>query len=85
VDWQQLRSQYPDCWVLVEATKAHSSDGERVLDELALIARFDDSDSAMRDYQRHHHAAPQREFYVLHTNRSELDIRERRWIGARGR
>jgi hypothetical protein len=85
MNWQQIRVTHPHQWVLIEATKAHSRAGERVLDELALLGIFADSQEAMRDYQKLHHESPQRELYVLHTDRDEPNIGERHWIGVRGR
>jgi hypothetical protein len=38
----------------------------------------------MQRYQELHQEAPERELYVLHTDREVLDIRERRWLGVRG-
>jgi hypothetical protein len=39
--------------------------------------------AAMENYRRLHQQYPTREFYFVHTNREELDIRERRWLGIR--
>lgn len=38
----------------------------------------------MSAYGELHHLDPQRELYVLHTDRPDLDIEERRWLGIRG-
>lgn len=37
---------------------------------------------AMRAYKRLHKETPHRELYVLHTNRKEINISERRWAGG---
>jgi hypothetical protein len=84
MNWHQLRNQYPKKWLLVEAIRAHSEQGQRVLDELAVVRTFDDSAEAMYDYQALHHEAPGRELYVVHTDRTTLEITERRWLGVRG-
>ena len=31
MQWQDVRSHYPDRWLLVEAIKAHSEDDKRML------------------------------------------------------
>jgi hypothetical protein len=72
MNWHQLRDQYPKKWLLVEAIRAHSEQGQRVLDELAVVRTFDDSAEAMHDYQALHHEAPGRELYVVHTDRTTL-------------
>ena len=38
----------------------------------------------MKGYLQLHHQSPERELYVLHTDREVLDITERRWLGIRG-
>ena len=84
MQWQDIRRHYPDKWLLIEAIKAHSENDRRVLDDIAVLEAFEDSDAAMRGYAGLHREAPQRELYVFDTDREELDIRERRWLGIRG-
>lgn len=84
MQWQDVRKHYPDQWVLVEAIKARSEAGKRILEELTVVNTFPDSPSAMQAYQSLHRQTPQREFFVLHTEREQLDITERRWLGIRG-
>jgi hypothetical protein len=62
---------------------AHTEADQRIIDNLAVIGAYPDSPSALHDYARLHHAAPDRELYVAHTDRAELDITERRWLGIR--
>lgn len=81
--WQEIRMQYPHCWLLIEAIKAHFQSGKRILDELTVVNTFLDSRSAMKRYTQLHREAPERELYVLHTDRENLDITERRWLGVR--
>jgi hypothetical protein len=83
MNWQEIRQHYPQQWLLVEATKARSEAGQRIVEQLAVVATFPDSVTALRSYQHCHHEAPNREMYVLHTSRSTLNIRERRWSGIR--
>jgi hypothetical protein len=84
MNWDEIRQNYPDQWVLVEAIQAHSEADRRILDQLSVIGPFSDSPSAMRSYQQLHTVAPERELYVLHSSRPALDITERRWLGIRG-
>ena len=81
--WPDIRQHYPSQWLLVEAIKAHSEAGKRILEELAVVNTFPDSVAAMRGYQELHYEEPQRELLVLHTDRQELDVAERRWLGIR--
>ena len=82
--WPEIRNHYPHQWLLVEAIKAHSESGKRILEELAVVNTFPNSIAAMKGYQSLHHEEPGRELLVLHTDREELDVTERRWLGIRG-
>lgn len=81
--WNDIRQNYPGQWLLVEALDAHSEEGRRVVEELAVIDAFDDSAAAWLRYRQLHHDAANREFYILHTDREDLDITERVWLGVR--
>lgn len=83
MQWNEIRERYPNQWLLVEAIDARTDTGKRVLDELSVIDTFDDSAEALRRYQELHRQARDREYYVLHTSRVELDITEHPWFGIR--
>jgi hypothetical protein len=82
--WSEVRQHFPEQWLLVEATRAHSEANRRILDELAVLDSFPTSKSAMESYLGLHRQMPQRELFVLHTSRENLDIEEIRWLGIRG-
>ncbi|MCB0212831.1 MAG: hypothetical protein KDJ52_26040 [Anaerolineae bacterium] len=82
--WPEIRKHYPQQWLMIEAIKAHSEKNKRILDEISVVGKYPDSVSAMKGYMKLHHDAPERELYVFHTDRKELDITERRWLGVRG-
>ena len=81
--WPEIRRHYPEKWLLIEAIQAHSKADQRILDDIAVVDTFSDSVAAMKRYTHLHHEAPQRELYVCHTDREDLGIRERRWLGIR--
>jgi hypothetical protein len=81
--WQAIRNKYPDTWVLFEALKAHSENGNRIVEDLAVLETFNDSNQALKEYRNFHHKQPQRELYVAHTQKINLDIHERKWLGIR--
>ena len=83
MQWTEIQRQYPARWLLLEALAAHTEGDRRVLDQLAVIKAFEDSQAALRGYAELHHAAPLRELYVFHTSRETLDVYERRWLGIR--
>jgi hypothetical protein len=81
--WTELREHYPHRWLVVEAVEAHSAAGHRELGELALVDAFGDGEAALRAYLRLHRQVPEREIYVLHSDREALDITERTCLGLR--
>ena len=81
--WAEIRERFPHQWLLVEAVEAHSDEGKRVLDDIAVIRTFPDSVAAMKSYQELHRRDRQKEMYVLHTDRERLDIGEIFWFGLR--
>jgi hypothetical protein len=83
MQWTDIRRHYPHQWVLIEALLAHSDAGKRQLDELAGVDAFPDGETALRAYLRVHRDAPVRELYVVHSDREELEITERSWLGLR--
>lgn len=81
--WDEIRRYYPHQWLLIEAIKAHSDSNHRILEQIAVISTFSDSVTAMKGYVQLHRESPERELYVFHTDREQLDITERRWLGIR--
>ena len=75
--WQEIRGHYPRQWLLVEAIEAWSDSGKRIVEQLAVINTFPDASIAMQRYIELHRQSPDRELYVLHTDREILDISER--------
>jgi hypothetical protein len=83
MQWQEIRERYPERWLLLEALEAHTEAGQRILDRLAVVDAFDDWKTAFDNYRNLHRQAPLREFYVLHADREQPDIRELHWLGMR--
>jgi hypothetical protein len=81
--WEEVKERFPNEWVVLEATKAHSTNGNRYIEEVVVIDRFDDSTSAMRRYSELHKQEPHREYCFFHTSRPALVARER-YVGVRG-
>ncbi|MBE7472077.1 MAG: hypothetical protein HS114_23330 [Anaerolineales bacterium] len=84
MQWEEVRKHYPHQWLLVEAIKARSDSGKRILEQISVVGIYPDSVTAMQAYSQLHHEAPERELYVFHTDREFLDITERMWLGVRG-
>jgi len=83
--WQDIRTQYPEKWVLAEAIEAYTTeDNQRIVKRWAVIDIFSDFYQAMALYKEVHRQAPQREMYVAHTDSEEVHIKEQYWAGIRG-
>lgn len=83
MQWQQIRERYPRQWLLTEAIAAHSAEGQRFVEDIAVLDTYPDGVTAMKAYRELHRCDPQRELYVLHTDRERLEITEQRWPGIR--
>ena len=81
--WSEVRQQFPHRWLIVEAVEARSELDRRQVEEVAVVDTFPTGEAALRTYLKLHRLAPERELYVLHTDREELDIAERTWLGLR--
>jgi hypothetical protein len=81
--WEEVREQFPNEWVVCESIASRSEDGFCVIDEVAVIDRFDESKIAMKRYYELHREKPNREYGFFHTSREKLELREK-WTGIRG-
>lgn len=82
--WQEVKKVYPNQWVIIEAIEAHTEDNKRIVDQITVVDNFhDDNNKALLKYLQLHRKYRDREFYVVHTSRPQLDILEQKWIGVR--
>lgn len=81
--WEAIRKNYPDKWILFEAIDAHSFNGKRIVDEISVLDSYEESKEALKVYKELHLKEPERELYVAHTSKKDLDITERKWLGIR--
>ena len=81
--WQEIRKQYPNQWVLIEALKANSQKNNREIQDMAVISEYNDSTAAWRGYKALHLANPLRELYIFHTSNEQIEVIEDRFTGIR--
>lgn len=82
--WEDVKKTHPSQWLIIEAIEAHTEGDKRILDNITVVDTFnDDNNRAMLEYIKLHRKHRDRELYVVHTSRPELDIIEQRWIGVR--
>ncbi|MBP2076387.1 hypothetical protein [Oceanobacillus polygoni] len=49
MNWKDVRQDFPDQWVLIEAVQAYTNkDSERILEEITPLEKFSNSPDAMR-------------------------------------
>lgn len=83
--WQNVRKQFPDRWVLVEALEAESVENKREIKEMAVISDFENPKDAWAVYRKIHLEDRMRELYILHTCKDEVEVIEEKFVGLRSR
>ncbi len=81
--WAEIRSGYPNKWVLIEALSGNTIGNLRKLDDICIMEVFNDSRSALESYSVKHSQHPNKEMYVFHTSRENIEVEERNWLGIR--
>lgn len=81
--WAEIREQYPEQWLIIDALEAHTEGDRRRLEQITVVEVCRDGAEALQRYRELHRQHPWREFYFVHTAREDLDIRERHWLGLR--
>ncbi|MFB0843453.1 hypothetical protein [Paenibacillus oleatilyticus] len=74
--WSEVCSRYPSRFVLVEVFKAISSNLMRTIEEFTVVEVYDNPLQAWEGYKRHNKENPEREFYVFHTSKQEIEVIE---------
>jgi hypothetical protein len=83
--WDDLKKTAPQQWVIIEAVDAYTGGDNRIIGDIQLVEMFDaDNVGALRRYVQFHKAHPEKEYYVVHTSRPELNVKEKKWTGIRG-
>ena len=83
--WSEVRKDYPNMWVVVEALNSHLQDDEKTINEVTVVNSFADSIEAYRSYKTIHKQQPQREYLVASTANEALKVKVQYWAGVRGR
>ncbi|MFE4132353.1 hypothetical protein [Peribacillus sp. YIM B13482] len=48
--WDEVQERFPNEWVVLEATKAYSKEGQRFIEEVAVIDSYEDSNKELNLY-----------------------------------
>ncbi len=81
--YQEVRQHYPETWLLIEALRGRSEGEYRILEDISVIDSFAESFPALVAYRQFKATDPNRELYVVHSAKPELQIKERLWLGIR--
>ena len=81
--WADVRTTYPDQWLVIEALEAHTTAHRRIFDRITVVETCADGAMAMKRYHELRREHPERELCFVHTGNVELEIVERPWIGIR--
>jgi len=81
--WAEVREVYPGQWLVIEALESRTEGDRHIVGDIAVIERCADGEAALASYRRLHLEYPQRLLYYVHTDREQLDITERQWVGVR--
>lgn len=73
MNWQSIREQYPNQWLVIEAREAHN-DGERALDLIEVVALCTSFQEATHRCSDVHYERPQAELYCVNTEWDVLNI-----------
>ena len=81
--WEEVEFIYNSSWLLIEAMEANTDGENRIIDKISVIESFKEqtSKNALLKYLELHKNLPDREFYVVHSDRKSLDIKEQNWAG----
>jgi len=83
--WEDAKKTNPPQWVIIEAVDAYTEGDKRVIENIQIVELFgEDNNGALRRYVQLHKVHPEKEYYVVHTSRPELNVKERNWTGVRG-
>lgn len=82
--WSEICNHYPHRFVLVEAIKASSKNRKRTLEEITVVEDYDASTKSLDGYKRYPKESPEREFYIFHTSKENVDVVEEYFSGIRG-
>ncbi len=81
--WPEIRNLFPNRFVLIEATKAASDKQRRTIEEMYVVDRYNSSAEAWSSYKEHHKEHPEREFYIFHTSKENVEVVEEFFNGIR--
>ena len=75
--WEQIRTTYPDRWVLMEALDARTEGDRRVFCELSVLDTVDNNTNVFPRYNEYRKRFPNREIIFYHASNAQMDVQVR--------
>lgn len=85
MQWSEVRKDYPNMWVVIEAMTSHVKDNEETIEEVTVVNSFKESSDAYLNYRKIHKQQPQRDYLFASTANKELKVKVQYWTGVRGK
>jgi len=54
MNWDDIKIEYPDQWLIIEALEAHTQVNIRVLDNIKVVDTFQNNNEALMSYVKLH-------------------------------
>ena len=85
MQWSEIRKDYPNMWVVIEALKSHVKGNEETIEEVSVVNSFEGSSDAYLNYRKIHKQEPLRNYLFASTAKEELKVKVQYWTGVRGK
>lgn len=82
MDWNEVRKQYKDTWLLIEALDGKTIDGYRVIHDVEVIDNSSDSSEIVKRYKEVRRKDSSKEYCYVFSGWDELKFEEM-WSGVR--
>ncbi len=74
--WKEVIKSAKYKWVVIEAIKAKSENGKRIIEDIDFLAEYENGSDALKDYAKRRKENKEKEFYVCDSTIDVLDIDE---------
>jgi len=74
LNWPEIRKQYPNKIVLVEARSVYLKGNKRVIEEMCVLENYENSREAWSGYKKFRFKLSGRELYLFHTSNAQINV-----------
>jgi len=80
VKWDEVRRNYPNSGVLVEALCASSKENKRIITDIMVLRESDSAHVLWNSYKEIILKYPNKELYILHTSKKQIEVEEQPFL-----